>query len=243
MNRAEGAPAGGDGLMIKALEIENFKGIGERQRIEFAPITLLFGPNSAGKSTVIQSLIYAHDLLWQDNIDADLTKKGGSHVSLGGFRSFVHKRELDRTVSMRFELPYTSGIPMLGDDFYKLEGSSYEDYFCLKFGAYTIEVGLSWNSRLGKPVGTVFEIDFNGVWIASARAEEDASRVTISGINWVHPNFLFEKELLKNIVEKLNHERQGASQAAYCGSGLFTQYLGPRVSRRTRQKKGVRGSA
>lgn len=36
--------------MITAIEIENFKGFGERQRIELAPITLLFGANSAGKS-------------------------------------------------------------------------------------------------------------------------------------------------------------------------------------------------
>lgn len=31
--------------MLTSLEIENFKGIGARQRIEFAPLTLLFGAN------------------------------------------------------------------------------------------------------------------------------------------------------------------------------------------------------
>jgi hypothetical protein len=36
--------------MIQSLELENFKGIGACQRIEFAPLTLLFGANSAGKS-------------------------------------------------------------------------------------------------------------------------------------------------------------------------------------------------
>ena len=40
--------------MITAIEIENFKGIRDRQRIELKPITLLFGPNSAGKSTLLQ---------------------------------------------------------------------------------------------------------------------------------------------------------------------------------------------
>lgn len=33
--------------MLTSLEIENFKGIAARQRIEFAPLTLLFGANSA----------------------------------------------------------------------------------------------------------------------------------------------------------------------------------------------------
>jgi AAA15 family ATPase/GTPase len=31
--------------MLTSLEIENFKGIAARQRIDFAPLTLLFGAN------------------------------------------------------------------------------------------------------------------------------------------------------------------------------------------------------
>ena len=42
--------------MLKSLEIENFKAFGERNRIEFAPITLLFGENSAGKSDPVRNL-------------------------------------------------------------------------------------------------------------------------------------------------------------------------------------------
>ena len=47
--RLEGEPP-----LITAVEIENFKGIGRPVRIELRPITLLFGRNSAGKSTVPQ---------------------------------------------------------------------------------------------------------------------------------------------------------------------------------------------
>lgn len=41
---------------ITAIEIENFQSIKERVRIDLAPITLLFGPNSAGKSAVFDAL-------------------------------------------------------------------------------------------------------------------------------------------------------------------------------------------
>ncbi|EMI25103.1 AAA family ATPase [Rhodopirellula europaea] len=41
--------------MLTAIELENFKAFGERCRIEFAPITLIFGENSAGKSSIFQS--------------------------------------------------------------------------------------------------------------------------------------------------------------------------------------------
>ena len=47
--------------MIQFLELENFKGIAARQQIDVAPLTLLFGPNSAGKSSVLQALLYLHD--------------------------------------------------------------------------------------------------------------------------------------------------------------------------------------
>ena len=36
--------------MLHALELENFKAFGKRARIPFAPITLIFGENSAGKA-------------------------------------------------------------------------------------------------------------------------------------------------------------------------------------------------
>jgi predicted ATPase len=40
---------------ITAIEMENFQSIERRTRIELRPITLLYGPNSAGKSTVFDA--------------------------------------------------------------------------------------------------------------------------------------------------------------------------------------------
>jgi predicted ATPase len=41
---------------ITAIELENFQSIERRTRIELKPITLLYGPNSAGKSSVFDAL-------------------------------------------------------------------------------------------------------------------------------------------------------------------------------------------
>ena len=41
---------------ITAIELENFQSIERRTRIDLKPITLLFGPNSAGKSSVFDAL-------------------------------------------------------------------------------------------------------------------------------------------------------------------------------------------
>ena len=70
--------------MLTAIEVENFKGIGRPIRIELRPITLLFGPNSAGKSTILHALHYAHEVLSRRNFDPDETHHGGHFLDLGG---------------------------------------------------------------------------------------------------------------------------------------------------------------
>ena len=90
--------------LITAVEIENFKGIGRPVRVELRPITLLFGSNSVGKSTVLHALCYAHEILSHRNVDARTTELGGTQVDLGGFERFVHGHDLKRSVRLRFEL-------------------------------------------------------------------------------------------------------------------------------------------
>lgn len=94
--------------MITAIEIENFKGIGPRQRIELKPLTLLFGANSAGKSTLLHALHYAREVFERHNLDADQTIAGGRFVDLGGFRNFTHRGVARKSP--------TSGEPGARDD-------------------------------------------------------------------------------------------------------------------------------
>ena len=70
-------------MILKALTLENFKGIREPVRIEFAPLTLLFGPNNAGKSTIVQALMYAREVLERNNCDAGRTEARGRYCGLG----------------------------------------------------------------------------------------------------------------------------------------------------------------
>lgn len=102
--------------MIHSLELENFKGIAARQRIEFAPLTLLFGPNSAGKSTVLQALIYLHELLERGTADVDRTELGGDVLELGGFARLVHRHEIERRISLRAAFATPGTLERFGRD-------------------------------------------------------------------------------------------------------------------------------
>ena len=66
--------------MITAITIENFKGIAEAITIPIRPITLLFGKNSAGKSTILQAMHYAREILQHRNPDPDKTVRWGQQT-------------------------------------------------------------------------------------------------------------------------------------------------------------------
>ena len=90
--------------LIAAIEIENFKGIGRPMRVDLRPITLLFGNNSAGKSTVLHALCYAHEILSHRNVDAHKTERGGDRIDLGGYHNFIHAHEPTNPITLHFEL-------------------------------------------------------------------------------------------------------------------------------------------
>lgn len=102
--------------MLNALELENFKGIAARQRVDFAPLTLLFGANSVGKSTIFQALLYLHELLERGSADVDRTELGGSALELGGFARLVHRHELTRPIILRAEFSTPGSLERFGRD-------------------------------------------------------------------------------------------------------------------------------
>lgn len=102
--------------MLISLEIENFKGIAGRQRIDIAPLTLLFGANSAGKSTILQALLYLQELIERGAADVDRTELGGNVLELGGFARLVHRHEIERAIVLRAEFATPGGLERFGRD-------------------------------------------------------------------------------------------------------------------------------
>jgi hypothetical protein len=76
--------------MITDLWIENFKGIGKRQHIPLRPITLLFGANSAGKSTILHALLYLREIVSFQNVDPAKSLAGSQSIGLGGLDNLRH---------------------------------------------------------------------------------------------------------------------------------------------------------
>lgn len=103
-------------LNLNALHLANFKAFASSQRVPLRPITLIYGANSAGKSSVLHALALAHHAIHTGDADVERTRLGGDAIDLGGFRQYVHLRDPQRTVQLGFELDLgaVAGRPFRG---------------------------------------------------------------------------------------------------------------------------------
>lgn len=89
--------------MLTRWKLSNFKSIGQPVELEIKPLTLLAGVNSAGKSTLIQSvLLVAQTLAARD--PATEIVLNGELVSLGTARDLWHAGSEHRSLQIHFDL-------------------------------------------------------------------------------------------------------------------------------------------
>jgi AAA15 family ATPase/GTPase len=117
--------------MLTAIRVGNFKAFAESQRVTLRPLTLIFGANSSGKSSLLHSLLLARDAEETGNLDVHRTHVGGDSVDLGGFRQFVHRRDVNRTMEWSAEL-----------DTAKFTGRLAQLFAPVKHVTATMEIGL-----------------------------------------------------------------------------------------------------
>lgn len=91
--------------MIKAISISNFKSFSMGEEIKLAPITLIYGPNSSGKSSIIQAIMMLKQTIDKENGFGKLVTEG-EHISLGSFTNVVHNHNESSEISL--SLQYTA---------------------------------------------------------------------------------------------------------------------------------------
>ena len=92
--------------MLTSLHIENFKAWADTGPLRLAPLTVIFGANSAGKSSLGQLLLaLKQTVLAADRRRALQLGDAQSLVDLGSFADCLHRHELDR--SLRVALGWT----------------------------------------------------------------------------------------------------------------------------------------
>jgi predicted ATPase len=89
--------------MLKNLHIKNFKGWQDTQPIEMAPITLFFGANSSGKSSIGQFLMMLKQTIESpDRRSVFFPGNQNSAVELGSYQEMVFQRNPKNKISFEY---------------------------------------------------------------------------------------------------------------------------------------------
>lgn len=185
--------------MITGISIENFKGISERVTLDLRPITLLFGANSAGKSTILHALHYAREIFERHNLDADQTIAGGQFIDLGGFQQLQHQslrqvtQHSAKPVVLRFELDMRQEtLPSFEANlgwvshwvnvpFETIIGS---------LTSATVEISIAWSYEEDCPFVNKTIISLDDEVFATIEAASNLRGVAVTGINESHHSLM-----------------------------------------------------
>lgn len=175
-------------MKITKISLTNFRAFKQTQTIEFAPVTLLFGPNSVGKSTVLKALFYVQQILSKGQcnpmyLDA-LNKK-----YIGGFENLVHKRDLDTNITLKIEYDkgdaigssYVHLADLLGDVI-DLQMSSP----IIDANKVAIEFEISWSKFEKTAYIKTYKIWFDESLIAEVSSTSGSKQAFITALNYAH---------------------------------------------------------
>jgi hypothetical protein len=183
-------------MPITKIIIENFKGIRNRVEIPIRPLTLLFGANSAGKTTVLHALLYLRELLERQNADADRVIGGGKDIYLGGFRQLVHGHDDSKTVTVGVEF----SVDQDGLEAYPIfrPPESWTDsdeppdpvweHGVSGVTTTTVEIDVAVSKVTGRPTVACYRIAINGVRMGEINGDREMQAI-LTGINTRHPIF------------------------------------------------------
>lgn len=207
--------------MITNITIENFKGIGDRVSVELKPITLLFGPNSAGKSTVLHALHYAREIFERHNLDPDQTITGGKYIDLGGFASFVHHHDKTRDVVIRIDAKVDDLLsPFSSHEFSAISKNlGYEVSEIARCpNLISAELSVSWSDLENFPYVNRYSIYLDGDLFVEVEAAPNLRSVMISRLVTDHPILVRMKDVIQDPsdIDLFQYETVLATAMGYC---------------------------
>ena len=94
-------------LRPQTITLSDFKAFGhEEEDIPLKPLTLIFGPNSAGKSSFLHSQLWLHHAFETGELDIHRPIIAGDLVDLGGLRNVIYKKQADgNTFTFSYSFP------------------------------------------------------------------------------------------------------------------------------------------
>jgi predicted ATPase len=137
-------------LKINSIVIKNFKSI-EDKKISFKKFTIFIGPNSSGKSSILQSLLILKRTLGKKPYSAQLITKTDT-IELGEFKDIVTFHDLERKITFRINVDkqlsegITENTPITANFWYEVTTDNFGQY-AARFGGIFDNYEVNFNSE------------------------------------------------------------------------------------------------
>lgn len=195
------------GNMLTEFQLTNFKAFAGPETIPIRPLTLIFGPNSSGKSSIFQCLLMLKQTIESSNTKTNLLIKGDL-VDLGSYREFIHLHEIEKPFSVKIMIPAHLAMDRIPwDDVDWFETDIRDDIIYPLIKKYNV-LGLSIDFQYdGSKKNTIvsrielFAGDEPAYLLGYDEHPDDESFFTLSDVNIWHPK---EPTDLADLIEHID---------------------------------------
>lgn len=208
-------------MRITEIALTNFRSFQATQSIALAPVTLLFGPNSVGKSSVLMALFYIQQILEKGQCDPQrIDALGEKHI--GGFKSLVNGRDLARHIVIKLTLDksgsigssYNQIVDLVGEDITLPVDSPTADANLM-----AVEFHIAWSKAEDMAYVACYKVWLGDSLIAELASDAGLKQPMISWLNYGHPALLAETDreeyadgdFVSRLHELLNVDRKPGS--------------------------------
>lgn len=183
-------------MRITEISLTNFRSFQATQAIALAPVTLLFGPNSVGKSSVLMALFYIQQMLAKGQCDPQrIDALGEKHV--GGFKRLVNGRDLTKRIVIKLTLDksesigssYNQIVDLVGDDFALPVDSPTADANRL-----AVEFHIAWSKAEDTAYVACYKVWLDDSLIAELVSDVGLKQPVITWLNYRHPALLTDAD-------------------------------------------------
>jgi len=180
-------------MKITKISLTNFRSFKATQEIDLAPVTLLFGPNSVGKSSVLMALAYIQQILKKGHCNPQKLGALGDK-KIGGFRSLVYGQDTSSAIKIRLGfdgkktpfVSYDAGVDEMANHVVNAAYPLMND-FGGNIETGSIEFEVAWSNRHQWAYVKNLRVWINDDYVGSVSSSDDLKNSRIVELNTLHP--------------------------------------------------------
>ncbi|HEC1606683.1 DUF3696 domain-containing protein [Pseudomonas aeruginosa] len=184
-------------MRITEIALTNFRSFQATQAIPLAPVTLMFGPNSVGKSSVLQALFYLQQILAKGHCDPQrIDVLGEKHI--GGFASLVNGGDLNKRIVIKLQVDKSGSIGASYNQLYELINEDFGltvDIPTADAAGFAVELHIAWSKSAETAYVACYKLWLDDTLIAELTSDAGMKQPVLAWLNYQHPALLAELDL------------------------------------------------